>query len=200
MSVFAVRLPQTDTYRNRSFLWYYRNRTAPKKMRYLRGASDTFDQVPDSGPGHNGLWGPGEVAPDKGDPDLRSYCGQQLQKCLRWPEHQVDDEVPEVLFGHNNWRRRCPSPHEGHWGELSRGKLGHLARGQKRDKCNPADSRYFSWTCIVSLYFNNVFLTDLKVRKEATEFREMADVAMRIGTGIASQPWFIRRLVVLQKE
>ena len=37
-------------------------------------------------------------------------------------------------------------------------------------------------------------------RKEATEFRELADVTLRIGTGIASQPGFIRRLVVLQKE
>ena len=38
-------------------------------------------------------------------------------------------------------------------------------------------------------------------RKEATEFRELADVTLRIDTdGIASQPGFIRRLVVLQKE
>ena len=38
------------------------------------------------------------------------------------------------------------------------------------------------------------------VRKEATEFREMADVMISIGASSSSQPGFIWRLVVLQKE
>ena len=38
------------------------------------------------------------------------------------------------------------------------------------------------------------------VRKEATEFRELADVIISIGSDSDLQPGFIRRLVVLQKE
>ena len=37
------------------------------------------------------------------------------------------------------------------------------------------------------------------VRKEATEFRELADVIISIGSDSDLQPGFIRRLVVLQK-
>ena len=36
-------------------------------------------------------------------------------------------------------------------------------------------------------------------RKEATEFRELADVIISIGSDSDLQPGFIRRLVVLQK-